>query len=398
MCKLYLYCITLYTKKKLSTLGSRHQIKNVVLYFSISLRILLPSLVFCAHYAMAQSYYIPGEDFQHEGTWLQWPHNDLYGPYYQSDVEATWVSMTKALQSSEKVHIIAKDTLHQQYIIRMLSNAENIDFHIHPTNDVWVRDNGPFFVYNQQDSLHILDWKFNGWGGDVPYAKCDRIPTLISAAIQVPKIDIEMVLEGGAVEHDGRGTAMLTKSSTTHTNRNPNITEEQIEGYLKKYLGFKKVIWLDGVAGKDITDMHIDGFVKFANDSTLVTMSRDDLRYWLLTKKEIDTIYHATNLKGEKYQLIQLPLTKRVVKTTHGKKLKVKGSYCNYYIANTTVLVPIYNDPNDKVALEIIQALYPNRKVIGINVQNLYEYGGMIHCITQQQPIEIFKVDKFNKE
>jgi hypothetical protein len=208
--------------------------------------------------------------------------------------------------------------------------------------------------------------------------------------IGIPRIDLNgMVLEGGAIEHDGNGTMMATRSSVTHSSRNPSLTEAQIEDTLTTYMGITKFIWLDGVYGQDITDMHIDGYVKFANDSTIVTMDSTDLDYWYVSGPEIDIIYNATNTSGDSYNIVIVPLTQNDVLTTIGTNLGYKGSYCNYYIANDVVLVPTYNDPNDASALAIIQGIYPNRTVIGIDVRNLYEYGGMIHCITQQQPIDL---------
>ncbi len=342
----------------------------------------------------AQTYRMPGEDLEHEGTWLQWPHNNLYGPYYQGDVEAGWVTMVQALEAEEKVHIIALDNTHKNHIIALLNTASipqtNIDFYIHPTDDVWVRDNGPVFVYNQNNELTILDWGFNGWGGDTPFSNCDVIPASISSDLNIPRVDLSaMVLEGGAIEHDGQGTMIATRSCITHSSRNPGLTETQIEQYMTTYLGFTKFIWLDGIYGQDITDHHIDGFLKFANDSTIVTMDSLDLDYWLVTGNEINTIYTATNANNVPYNIVTVPLTQNNVQTTYGTNLGNKGSYCNYYIGNGVVLVPVYNDPNDAVALNIIQGLYPNRTVVGINVQNLYEYGGMTHCVTQQQPIDL---------
>ncbi len=353
-------------------------------------------LVFFGGSALANTilYVMPEETALHEGTWLQWPHNNLYGPYYIEDVQPTWVSMTSALQSGENVHIIAYDATEQSNIISVLNAAgvplDNIDFFIHPTDDVWIRDNGPMFVYDQNDDMVILDWAFNGWGGDTPYSLCDVIPHSISLDISLPWIDLsDMVLEGGAIEHDGYGTMMATRSSITHPSRNPSLTESQIEEYLTVYMGITKFIWLDGLYGSEITDMHIDGVMKFANDSTIVTMSNSDLLYWELTQPDIDVLYAATDSENEPYNFVYIPLTQNNVVTTYGANLGYKGSYANYYIANTVVLVPTYNDPNDLVVIDIIQELYPDRTVVGIDVRNLYAYGGMIHCVTQQQPVDL---------
>ncbi len=343
--------------------------------------------------ASAQNYHMPGEHEPHEGTWLQWPHNDLYGPYYQDDVTPTFVQMTAALQSGERVHIIAKDQTHQNQIEAALSNASvplsNITFYQFPTNDVWARDNGPIFVFDSTDVLHILDWGFNGWGNDAPFNLCDPIPTLISNEIQVPSIDLSaMVLEGGAIEHDGQGTMLATRSSVTHSSRNPNLTEQQIEGYLSDYMGFSKFIWLDGVYGSEITDQHIDGFARFANDTTIVTLNAADLTYWEVTLADQAVLNNATNVNNEPYTFVTVPLTQNNVVTAYGNNLGYKGSYCNYYIGNDAVLVPTYNDPNDSIAISIIQSIHPNRTAIGVDVRNIYEYGGMVHCLTQQQPLD----------
>lgn len=335
---------------------------------------------------------MPEETIEHEGTWLQWPHHYTYGMFYRNSLDDTWVEMTSALVNSENVHIIAYDLTEKERIIALLDDAivslTNIDFYIHENDDVWVRDNGPMFVYDANSDLTILDWGFNGWGNDAPYSRCDVIPTLLSSDLTLPIVDLSgMVLEGGAIEHDGSGTMMATRSSVTHSSRNPGLTESQIEEYLSTNMGISNFIWLNGVYGSEITDMHIDGFVKFANDSTIVTFNNSDLQYWELTEQDIDTLLNAKNNNGVAYNFVIIPLTQNNVTTVYGYQLDYKGSYCNYYIANTVVLVPNYNDPNDVLANSIIQGLYPNRTVIGIDVRNLYENGGMIHCVTQQQPV-----------
>ena len=346
---------------------------------------------------------MPPETEQHEGTWLQWPHQYEYGITYRNRLDATWVAMTSALVGSEKVHIIAYNSTEQNRITNLLTNAgvslANIDFKLFPTNDVWVRDNGPIFVRDTAGNLHIEDWGFNGWGGDYNFNLDNPIPMSVATAIGLPVVNLDttMIAEGGAIEIDGNGVLMATKSSIlTQINsngalaiRNPGMTQAQAEAIFTQYLGVTKFIWLDGfLSTDDITDAHIDGFAKFANDSTLVTMSNADLTYWGLSSTDIATLYAASNVNNVQYNKAYVPLTQNNVVTTYGNNLGYKGSYCNYYIANNVVLVPNYNDPNDIVANAIIQGLYPNRTVVGIDVRNLYENGGMIHCVTQQQPID----------
>jgi len=347
-------------------------------------------------------YTMPDESETHEGTWLQWPHQYQYGMAYRNSLDATWISMTEELVSGEKVHIIAYNPTEKNRIIALLNSAgvplTNIDFKIYRTDDVWVRDNGPVYVRDKNGNLVVEDWGFNGWGNktdnlsglSIQYANCNTIPSKIATGQGKTLIDLNAVMinEGGSVEVDGHGTLMACKSSILNKNRNPGMTQAQAEALFTKYLGVTNFIWLEGQAGLEITDQHIDGFARFGNATTIVTMERNDLLSYDVKPSDIDKLYAARNKNGVAYSYLKVPLTKNNVKTTNGTNLGYKGSYVNYYIANTRVLVPNYNDPNDATANAIIQTLYPARTVVGIDVRNLYENGGMVHCVTQQQPVE----------
>jgi len=345
-------------------------------------------------------YTMPEESETHEGTWLQWPHHYQYGMAYRNSLDATWVAMTSVLVSSEKVHIIAYNQTEKDRIIALL-NAQNIpltntDIKIYKTDDVWVRDNGPIYVRDKTGNLVIQDWGFNGWGNKtddqsgllIQSSNCNTIPSKIAIDQGKTLVDINSIMtnEGGAVEIDGHGTMMATKSSILNNNRNPNMTQAKAESIFKKYLGVTNFIWLDGQAGLDITDQHIDGFARFGNSTTIVTMAQNDLLDYDVKQSDINKLNLAKNKNGTAYTFLKVPLTQNNVVTTNGANLGYKGSYVNYYIANNKVLVPNYNDPNDAVANAIIQTLYPTRTVVGIDVRNLYENGGMVHCVTQQQP------------
>lgn len=365
------------------------------LAFALSLSL---SNVFC------QTYSFPDESEPHEGTWLQWPHHYEYGLSFRNENDATWVAMTSALQANEKVHIIAYNATEQTRIINLLQSASvpltNIDFKIFPTNDVWVRDNGPIYVRNANDELVIQDWGFNAWGEDYNFNLCNPIPTSVANSTGISVLDLNqtMTVEGGSWEMDGNGTFMATKSSILcqanpivpfgiYAERNVGMTQAEAEDIFTQYLGATDFIWLDGFySSDDITDAHIDGFAKFAPGNKLVTMSQVDLLYWGVVQTDINILYAATNSNGTPYSIITLPLTANDVVKTNGTNLGYKGSYANYYVANNRVLVPNYADPNDAVANAIITGLYPGRTVVGIDVRNLYGNGGMVHCVTQQQP------------
>lgn len=337
-------------------------------------------------------YTMPEESETHEGTWLQWPHEYQYGTTYRDHLDQTWVDMTRELVVSEKVHLVVYDTTEQKRVMALLGKGNvglsSIDFRIYKTDDVWARDNGPIYAKDKNGSFVLEDWGFNGWGRKAQFDNCNAVPLKIGTdeGNTVINLNNVMINEGGSVEIDGHGTFMACKSSILNNNRNAGMTQAKAEEIFTKYLGVTNFIWLDGVAGLEITDMHIDGFARFGNSSTIVTMAQNDLLDWQVKQSDIDTLYNAKNKNGTAYTFLKLPLTQSNVVTSYGKNLGYKGSYVNYYIANTKVLVPNYNDPNDAVANGLIQSLYPSRTVVGIDVRNLYANGGMIHCVTQQQP------------
>ena len=339
-------------------------------------------------------YTMPDESQPHEGTWLQWPHSFQYGTTYRNRLDATWVAMTKALVQSEKVHIVAYNATEQTRITGLLTSAgvslTKVDFKLYQTNDVWARDNGPIYTRDKTGKMVVEDWGFNGWGNKTPFAKDNLVPAKVGAdqGLGVVDLNATMVIEGGAFEIDGNGTFLATKSAVLNSNRNVGMTQAKAEGILTKYLGVTNFIWLDGVAGLELTDMHIDGFARFGNASTIVTMDSTSLDYWQVPAADIHKLYGAKNKNGVGYTFVKLPLTQNDVVTAYGKHLGYKGSYANFYTGNTRVLVPNYNDPNDGVANAILQKLYPSKTVVGIDCRNLYENGGMVHCVTQQQPVQ----------
>ena len=195
-------------------------------------------------------------------------------------------------------------------------------------------------------------------------------------------IDLDMVLEGGSVELDGNGTLIASKSSVVGTERNTDMTVEEVEEYLKKYFGVTNIIWIEGLKGYDITDGHIDACVKFAGGNKLVTLPYDDFMWYCTeTEEDWEIVTNAVNADGVPYEIVEIPLTE-----TFYEEIDDYGCYLNYYVGNEVVIVPVYGDVNDQLALDIIAELYPTRQVVGINCLNLAIFGGVLHCVTQQQP------------
>lgn len=338
--------------------------------------------------ADTETYVFPDENEKHEGTWLIWPHEHTYGKAYARSLEPIWIQMTKALAEGENVHILAYDETLKKHIAAVLSensvNTANVNYVIAESDDVWARDTGPMFVRDQEGHLHIADFAFDGWGGKTPYAKDDAVPEAVSAALDMDRLDISgFVLEGGSVEIASDGTMLAAKSSVISKNRNPDISQTEAEEILAKYLGVKKFIWLNGVTDEDITDGHIDGFARFYDDHTILTVPEADFYelYENIQTEDYETLTHCTNASDEAYDIVEIPLTKNNV-----SGLDYKGSYLNFYLGNEVLLLPVYGDENDEPVTAQMKQLYPDHEIVPINVTALYKNGGMLHCVTQQEP------------
>jgi len=348
-------------------------------------------------------FYMPAEWEPHEGTWLQWPQDKLYHGY-ELKLERIWLNMVEALHDHENVHLIVSDLRQRDHISSQLVyhdiGLKNIDFHTIPTNDVWVRDNGPIFVVNDDGETAITDWIFNGWGDRFPFDLDDKVPAAIAEQLEIPIFAVPMVLEAGAVEVNGKGTFMATRTSIIDSYRNPGMSQENIERILSQYLGVKHFIWLTG-AGRgecdqwgDETDSHIDIVARFADESTILynwTDDENDPRYNLL-RKSFQELKAATTESGKALTLVPLPLPEvhqTSTMTNWRTSSLADGAYSNYLVANNVVLVPVYGHKNDRTGLKIITEHFPGRDVIGIEVVALVEHGGAVGCVTQPQPLPV---------
>ena len=349
-----------------------------------------------------QGFYMPAEWERHEGTWLQWPH-DKTDHIHQLKLERVWLMMVEVLHAHEKVHLVVWDEEHRDHVASQLKyfgiGLDNIDFYIMPTDDFWARDNGPIFVVNQNGEPAITNWIFNGWGDRFAYKLDNQVPGIIGEEISVPVFSPSLVLEGGAVEVNGKGTFMATRTSIIDPNRNPGKGQEKIEQILSYYLGVKHFIWLTG-AGRgecekwgDETDSHIDIIARFTDDTTVLYNWSDDEsdpRYPMLLT-HYQELQAARTESGKPLTLVPLPLPKDgVYRITplEGRELSAltDAAYSNYLVANGVVLVPVFGNVNDDRAKKIIAEQFPDREVVGIDCVALNEDGGAIHCVTQQQP------------
>jgi len=350
-------------------------------------------------------FYMPAEWEPHEGTWLQWPQDKVYRGY-ELKLERIWLSMVEALHDHENVHLIVSSERQLDHVASQLLyhniGLKNVDFNITPTNDVWARDNGPIFVVTEDGDIAITNWVFNGWGDRFPYDLDDKVPAAIGKELNIPVFDVPMVLEAGAVEVNGTGTFLATKTSIIDSYRNPGMSQGDIESVLSQYLGVTHFIWLTG-AGRgecdqwgDETDSHIDIVARFVDESTVLynwTNNFSDPRYKMLAKS-YEELKTATNESGEPLTLVPPPLPEvyqTSSMTNWRKSTFTDAAYSNYLIANNVVLVPVYGHSNDQYGLAIIAEHFPGREVIWIEVLALIEHGGAIGCVTQPQPLPLNK-------
>ncbi|MBX7147793.1 agmatine deiminase family protein [bacterium] len=337
-------------------------------------------------------YHMPAEWELHEGTWISWPHNENSFPGKIHFISKFWVAIAKNLHEHENIHINVKDK-EMETSIKTLLQAQNVDMNkifLHPfeTNDCWARDHGPIFIVRNKDNkreLALTDWEFNMWGGKYPPWDLDnQIPQKIAKLYNIPSFSPKIVLEGGSIDVNGAGCLLTTKTCLLNKNRNPHLSQVQIEQYLKDYLGVKKILWLgDGIAGDD-TDGHVDDITRFVAADTIVTAIENDPKddNFKPLQKNLELLKTFTDTEGKPFKIITIPMPKG----QYEGDTRMPASYLNFYIGNGAVLVPTFNDPNDQVALDTLQKLFPTRKIVGVYAYDLVWGFGAFHCITQQQP------------
>ncbi|MEQ8820357.1 MAG: agmatine deiminase family protein [Sumerlaeia bacterium] len=344
----------------------------------------------------ALGYRMPAEWEPHRGTWLSWPHKADSWPGKFETIPPVYAEIVRALAHHEEVHInVVSDAMQRQAEAILRDSGAllpTVFFHLNPTDDAWARDHGPIFVVKDEApgrrSLAVTDWNFNSWGGKYPpFDQDNKVPGRIARAFDYPHFAPGIVLEGGSIDVNGAGTVLTTEQCLLNENRNPHLSREQIERYLKDYLGLRHVIWLgDGIVGDD-TDGHIDDLSRFVGPRTVVTVVEDnpaDENYDLL-QHNLGRLKTATDQDGHPLNVIQLPMPAPVYCEGH----RLPASYANFYIANGVVLMPSYRCDQDAVAQSILQSCFPDRTVVGIDCTDLVWGLGAIHCISQQHPAEV---------
>lgn len=335
-------------------------------------------------------YSFPAEFAKHEATWLSWPHKEASWPGKIHTIFPYYSQFIKELTKSEIVRINVCDEQMKAFALEHIQKAgadlSKVEFFMHPTNDAWCRDHGPAFVINEKEKKKaIIDWNYNAWGGKYPpYDLDDVIPTLIGKHYNLQVFYPQIIMEGGSVEFNGAGTVMTSTACLLNPNRNPHLTQAQIEEYLINYYGMEQVLWVDeGIVGDD-TDGHIDDTVRFTNEDTVITVVEEnssDENYALL-QHNLKQLQQMRLLNGKQLNIVELPMPDDVIY----EEQRLPASYANFYIANKSVIVPTFRCAKDDKALQIIQSCFPDREVLGIDSTEIIWGLGSFHCLSQQEP------------
>src|SRR5690606_18461177 len=340
----------------------------------------------------AAGYFFPAEWHPHRATWLSWPHKEASWPGKLDAVYGPYCEFIKEVSVGEKVCINVADATAESFATTQLVKAgvdsTNIIFYHHPTNDAWCRDHGPAFLINPDADIKkvIVDWGYNAWGNKYPpYELDDIIPSLVGKALDIPVYHPGIVMEGGSVDFNGDGTVLTSSACLLNKNRNPHLTQRQIEEYLYDYYGVSQVLWVgDGIVGDD-TDGHIDDITRFVNSDTVVTVIEQDTtdENYAILQENLQLLKRMRLTNGKQLNVVELPMPKPVV--YEGQRLP--ASYANFYIANAAVIVPTYRDDKaDQQALDILAACFPSRRVVGIDSTDIIWGLGSWHCLSQQEP------------
>src|SRR5678815_5019493 len=324
----------------------------------------------------ALGYRMPAEWEPHAATWLSWPRRDgISFPDSYERVTPALAKMVLALAASEPVHINVCDTEHEAEVRKQLNRhrapLDHVTFHQIPTNEPWCRDHGPIFLTRADDpKVAVVDWDYNAWGWKYPpFEDDDAVPAKIAEELNLPLFSPGMVLEGGSIDVNGTGALLTTKSCLLNPNRNPDLTQKDIEQRLKDFLGVSRIMWLgDGIEGDD-TDGHVDDLTRFVDHATVVTVIEDEendpnheplkINFELLKGMDVED--------GAPLEIHRLPMPGRIMRD--GRRLP--ASYANFYIANKVVLLPVFADQSDRWAVAVLEAAFPTRKVVPIDCREL---------------------------
>lgn len=334
-----------------------------------------------------EGFRFPAEWEEHEATWLTWPYKDDSFPGILDSIYPAYMQFIKAITSGEKLRINVPDEIEKDKLLGLADmydvDLDMIEVFMHPSNDVWCRDHGPAFLVKDNKKM-IVSWEFNAWGDKYPADLDNQIPEKIAKFYKLPLVKPGIVMEGGSVDFNGKGTVLTTSACLLNKNRNPHLSKQQIEEYLHNFYCVDQVLWLgDGIAGDD-TDGHVDDITRFINEDTVVTVvesKKKDANYKIL-QDNLAELRKMRLLNGKQLNIVELPMPDPVVY----KGTRLPASYANFYFTNTAVVMPTFGCDNDEVAIDILSEVITDRPVIGIDSTEIVWGLGSFHCLSQQEP------------
>jgi agmatine deiminase len=344
----------------------------------------------------ALGFSMPPEWEPHEATWLGWPHHPTDWPDKLDTIRWVYGEIVRKIAPGEIVRILvnnmAEEELARSYLTRAGADVRRVQFIVHPTNRGWTRDSGPIFVRRKKGGTAIVHFHFNAWAKYDDWQKDRRVPETAARLLKKRLFNAEFggkdfVIEGGGIDVNGRGTLLTTEECYLDPKvqvRNPGLGRKEIDETLKKYLGVKNVLWLVAGPVGDDTHGHIDDICRFVNRKTVVLIketNRKDRNYHPLSENW-ERIQDLRLEDGSRPEVVPLPMPAPL----YYDGMRLPASYANFYISNNAVIVPTFNDPNDRIALGILGDLFKDRPVVGIHAVDLVLGFGTLHCLTQQQP------------
>jgi agmatine deiminase len=341
-------------------------------------------------------YRLPAEWEKHKSTLLGWPHQKADWPGKFTPIPWVYTEIVKNIVPGELVRIIVQSPKDAMKARKLLKRAHvaltRVQFIVKETDRGWLRDSSPAFVKNGKETTAI-QFTFNGWAKYANWKKDKLIPALLAKKLQLHLVKAAynhqgVVLEGGAIDGNGCGTLLTTEECLLDDHvqtRNPGFTKADYEKVFQEYLGIKNIIWLArGIAGDD-THGHVDDLCRFVNKNTVLLCKENDPgdENHQILEENFARLKDARLEDGSKLNVVELPMPKPLC----FEDLRLPASYANFYISNQAVLVPTFNDPHDRIALDIIKGCFPDREVVGIHAVDLVWGLGTIHCLSHEEPL-----------
>ncbi|MDD2056454.1 agmatine deiminase family protein [Pseudomonas sp. GD03860] len=331
---------------------------------------------------------MPDEGDRHQRAFVAFGAQEAIWEDFTSDVQAAIGLIARTIAGYEPVTVFCRQ--HERELARQHCGTTNITYVTTELDDVWMRDTGANFVVDGEGALGAVDFNFNGWGNKQQHDEDAQLAGLVADTVDAHYIQSELVGEGGGIEVDGHGTAIMTESCWINRNRNPDWSKAEVEKELKARLGLRKIIWLPGIKGKDITDAHVDFYARFAKPGVVIANldSDPDSYDHAVTLAHLEILKQATDADGRPLQVLTLspPLKPRKSKFSKNNPDFAAG-YINYFVVNGAVIAPEFGDKAaDVAAYELLSQCYPDREVVQLNIDAIAAGGGGIHCVTSHQP------------